>query len=42
MQAPVAALQCLKCVYGSAGYDPEEAVQMFDIVDADHGKLMTS
>ena len=37
-----AGLPCLKCVYGSAGYDPEEAAQMFDIVDADHGKLMTA
>ena len=37
-----AVLQCLSCVYGSAGYNHEEAVQMFDIVDADHGTLMTA
>ena len=35
-----AVLHCLSCVYDSAGYDHEEAVQMFDIVDADHGTLM--
>lgn len=37
-----AVLQCLRCVYGSAGYEHEEAVQMFEIVDADHGMLMTA
>ena len=28
-------------LYGSVGYDREEAVQMFEIVDAEHGKLLT-
>lgn len=27
-------------VLSSAGYDREEALQMFDIVDADHGNLL--